>query len=106
MKIKLNIPERFILVNLLPDKGNFENLAIVDSLRVKLYPTQKEIKEYDVKQEGDRISWNDKGLKQTEVEFTEQEISFVKKRFTELSDKNELDFNQFLLFKRFNNDDE
>jgi len=101
MKIKLNIPERLILVNLLPDKGSFDNLSIVDALREKLYPTQEEVKEYEIKQEEERIFWNTDGLKQKDFEFTDQEAGFIKKRLTELSDKEELDYNQYLIYKRF-----
>lgn len=37
--MKLNIQERFAFVNLLPEKGNFITMSVIEALTKSLYPS-------------------------------------------------------------------
>lgn len=69
--MKLNIPERLTLVNSLPEKGSFATIKMIEELKQKLYPSEKETKEYQIKQNGNNISWNKKGMDRNDISITE-----------------------------------
>ena len=100
-KIVLNIPERFILIGLLPEKGNFETLKTVDALRELIYPSEEEVGKFEIKQNKETISWNQEALKFIEYEFTLIQLKMIQDNLSELSDKEELAYTQFLLYKKF-----
>jgi hypothetical protein len=71
--MKLNIPERLTLVNVLPEKGSFATLRMIEDLKTKLYPSEKETKEFGIKQEGNNISWSKKGVDQIEIDISDEQ---------------------------------
>ena len=97
--MKLNIPERFTLVNLLPEKGSFATMAIIESLTKALYPSETEIKKYEVKQDTNLISWNAKGAEKVEIKLTEQQIEFLIAQLEILNQKEEVTVNHYNLYK-------
>lgn len=98
--MKLNIQERLTLVNLIPEKGNFLTMSIVEELRLCLYPSEKEIKEFDLKQEGNILTWNEKGSKRIEIKLTDSQKGFIMDKLEELSKENNLNFAQYSVYKR------
>ena len=100
-KIALNIPERFVVISLLPEKGNFETLKTVDALRELIYPSEEEVKKFEIKQNAETISWNQEALKSIEYEFSDIQLKMIQGNLSGLSDKEELAYNQFLLYKKF-----
>lgn len=100
MVIKLNIQERFILTGILPEKGNFETMSLLEGLSKKLYPTEKELDKYEIKYESDKITWNSKAKEEKDIDFTDKEIELLNKRFSVLSEKEEVTLNQYLVYKK------
>ena len=101
MKVQLNIPERLILIGLLPEKGSFDTMKMIDSLRDSLYPSEEEVKEFEIVQTEETIKWNLKAVQPKEIEFTEKQVEFFKESFNEVSEKKELTLQQFAVSKKF-----
>ena len=99
--MKLNIQERLTLVNVIPEKGNFETQKLIEALKELLYPSEEETKTFEIKQLEKTISWNKEGSDGVEIKLTKGHTDLLKKRLTTLSDKEELDYPQYLIFKRF-----
>ena len=59
----LKLLDRFLLLKALPREGGYATLKIVQKLRLDLALTEKEFKEYEVKEDDGNITWNpDKDL--------------------------------------------
>jgi len=101
MKIKISVPERYLLIQVIPEKGNFKTMTTIESLTKVLYPSEEELKEFEIEVKEDRIVWGKKALDQIELEFTDAQIELIVAELDKRSEANELNFNQFLLYKRF-----
>jgi hypothetical protein len=98
--MKLNIQERLTLVNLVPEKGNFITMSIVDGLRLILYPSEAEVKKFDLKQDDRLLTWNEEGSKKTEVKISDSQIDFLMDQLEKKSIAADLDFLQYSVYKR------
>lgn len=99
--MKLNIQERLVLVNLLPEKGNFQTMSTIEGLRLVLYPSEAEVKKFEIKQEGNTLHWNAEGSKKIEIKLSEAQTALLTKELEARSEKDSLDFNQYSILKRF-----
>jgi len=99
MRIKLNVLERYVLISILPEIGNFETLTSIEKLKELLYPSEKEVKELGIKVDGSSIRWNDKGKEGKEFEISDYQKDLLMSFFKKLSDKNELTIQQFSVYK-------
>lgn len=101
--MKLNISERLILVNVVPEKGNFETMSTVESLAEILYPSEKEVKEFNIVQGEEKISWNEKGSELVEINLSESQLNFLIKQLETLSNQEHLNLQQYKLLKKLRN---
>jgi len=99
--MKLNISERLTLVNLVPEKGNFVTMSIVEGLRLILYPSEAEVKKFELKQQERLLTWNEEGTKKIDIKLTDLQKKFLMDRLEERSKDDSLDFSQYSIFKRF-----
>ena len=99
--MKLNIQHRLTLVNVLPQKGNFETMSILENLKILLYPSEAEVKKFAIKQSENRIEWNAKGTEEVEIPITSTQKEIIMKELQKLSEANELESNQYLVYKKF-----
>lgn len=104
--MKLNVQDRLILVNVVPEKGTFTTMTIVEELKAKFYPSEKEIKEFDIKHEGNSIMWNKKGAEDKEIPLTESQLNLILDQFEKLSKTESLDYNTYLVYKKLKNQTE
>jgi len=65
--MKLNLLERFLLMQLLPQKENFATLKIIHNLKMALSFSEEEVIQCEVKSENGMTYWNDKGLEEVEI---------------------------------------
>lgn len=100
MKANLTIADRFAILSVLPTEGNFATLKIVRKLREQLSLTEVEIKDYNVKQTGDQISWQ-KSEKMTEMEFGEFAEEMIADSLKRLNDANKLQEKHFNIYGQF-----
>lgn len=99
--MKLTIPERFLLTKLIPSKGSFETLAIIDSLVKMLYPTEEEVKKYEIVQEDKFLKWNVQAATEgIDINFTEGQSTVLFKSFDMFAKAEELTYDQYLLYVR------
>lgn len=76
--MKLNLPERFETLRLLPDKGNFATLKIVENMKLSLAPSEDEFKHFEIVQTGDQIVWNSiKGLEDVDISIGEKATDII-----------------------------
>lgn len=99
--MKLDIAERILILNLLPAKGNFVTLTILDNLRKELSFSEAEIKKAKIVTNSDAISWSKNLDKEVSMGETAQEI--VSKELKKLDETEELTSNLLGLYKRFVN---
>ena len=57
--MKLNIRDRFVLLNILPPEGDIATIKIVHTLRQDLAPTEQEFKDYKIVQKEGQVMWDD-----------------------------------------------
>lgn len=99
--MKLNIYERIVLVNVLPEKGSFETVKMIDALRNLLYPSEKEIKQFEIVQEDKSLKWNKKAMEEKELPFTVMEKAFIIKEFEKLSKSELLTVDHYKIYQKF-----
>lgn len=99
--MKLNIPERLILVNSIVDKGSFATLKMIEEVKGKLYLSEEETEKYEVKQIGDDITWNSKAIEPLEFKFSKGQKEFIIKSLKSLDEKEIATSAHFALYKKF-----
>jgi len=100
MKIKLNVHERFICMNLLPKEGNFSTLRIQREAIQKLGLSNSEFKKFSIKQENDKVSWNEEGNKETELDIPSKAIDLIKESLKKLDETKKLEQNHFSIYEK------
>ena len=103
MKVKLNIPERYWLIQAIPQRSNFKTMSILESLTKVLYPSEVEVEKYGIEVQEDKIVWNEDAIQPVELELTEKQIEILTDEFKIRSEKDDLNFNQYLLYKKLKN---
>ena len=76
--MKLGIPERVMLLGLLPAQGSIVTLRVVNELRAALSFSEKEISKSKIQQEGDKIQWDPKVDPQKEVTIGDAASTVIK----------------------------
>ena len=99
--MKLNLLERFTVLQILPQKGNFATLNIVRKLQEALAPSEEEFKKYEIKQDGDQTKWNKKGLEEVEIQLGEKAIEIVVSTLKELDKENTLTPQHLTIYEKF-----
>lgn len=99
--MKLNLIERFTIQKILPSEGNFLTLKILNSLRMSLALSEDEIKEFEIVQDGGKISWNEKGLEERELDIGEKATDLIVTALKELNEKKKLTNEHFSLYEKF-----
>lgn len=99
--MKLNVQERLTLVNLLPEKGNFATMKIIEGVRDLLYPSEEESKQFEIKQSGNNISWNAEGSKEIEIKLSKGQRDLLEDSLGKLDESEELTFAHYTVFKKF-----
>jgi len=97
--MKLNVNERLIIVGVVPEKGNFKTMTIVENVKKALHLTEEEVKEYELVQVGENLTWNKKGSEKKEVEISEFGEELIMEAFEALDKKAELTVHHFPVFK-------
>lgn len=102
--MKLNLFERFKLLEILPQQGNFVTLKIVRQLREDLSPSEGEYKEYEIKllDEGRKVKWNpEKAQKEKDIAMGDVAKEVIVTALKTLNDKNELKGEYFTVYEKF-----
>ena len=101
MKVKLNVMERLMAMGILPKEGNFVTLKTIRDTTDKLGLTEAELKDFEVKQDGDKVNWNPKGNEEIEFELGERAVDLFSGALKKLSEDNKLTQQHFSLYEKF-----
>jgi hypothetical protein len=105
--MKLNIQERLTLIGVVPQKGNFETMSTIENLKLLLYPSEEEVKKYNIKQSEDRIEWSaEASTEPVEIPMTSVQRDLILKELNRISQEENLLYPQYSIFKRFKTEDE
>lgn len=99
--MKLNVFERLMLLSILPQEGNFVTLKVLRELKSNLGLSEKELKEFEVKQENDQVIWNTKGNEELEIEIGEKATDIVIEALKQLDKDKKLTEQYFSLYEKF-----
>ena len=100
--MKLNIMERLMVAQLLPEKGSFVNLGLIRKAKENVSFNEQEHKDFQIKATEDgRITWVDPGNSDKDIEFGDTVTEIVKKALKEMDSKEELEEKYFSLFEKF-----
>ena len=99
--MKLNLMERLVVLQILPQEGNFATLKIVRKLQETLSPSEEEFKEFEIKQDGDQVRWNPKGLEEREIELGDKAKEIVAEALKKLDKDNKLTPQLMLVYEKF-----
>jgi len=101
MEKKLNIGERLIILQILPKEGNFATLKLIRDLVNKIGISADEHTDFELKQEGDKLSWNAKGSEEKSIDFKIKEIELISNALEKLDKEKKLEFSHFSVFEKF-----
>ncbi len=100
--MKLNLNERFAVLRIIPQEGNFATLKIVNDLKLVLAPSEAEHKEFEIIQEGEMLKWNGKGKEEREIKIGEKATDLITEALKKLDEDAKLTQNQFTIYEKFN----
>ena len=103
MKIKLDVMERLVLGNILPESGNRLSLRVVMDLRRKIEFDAKEQEELEMTVDGTSIGWkkdkeNPDGY---EYEMELKELEMIRGSLKKLDDNEKLEPKHLTLWDKF-----
>lgn len=101
--MKLNCYERIMALQLLSSykEGNFATFKSLGELKSKLFLTEQETVDFELKLDNDMYSWGEKGKEPVEIEMTDMQREFIQKELTKLNDENKLIEAYFSLYVKF-----
>jgi fructosamine-3-kinase len=100
-KMKLNLSERLTILGILPKEGSFVTLQIIRDLQKNLSPTEEEFKEFEIKQDAQKIGWNAKGAIEKEIKLGEKAQDIVVEVLKELDKNKKLSLQHVSLWEKF-----
>lgn len=100
--MKLNVLERLTLLGVLQAHvGNFLTLGIVNDAISILAMTDKEFKEFGIKQVGGQITWNPKGSQEKKIEIGEKATEIIVEDLKKMDQMKKMEQKHFSLYKKF-----
>jgi len=114
--MKLNLMERFTVLQILPTEGNFATLNIVRKLQEALAPTEDEYTEFGIKGPGeefieedgtvtiipeDKTRWNTVGAEEREIEVGEKASDIVVEALNKLDKEKKLTPQHLTVYEKF-----
>lgn len=97
----LGIIDRINLLSILPERGDIVTLKLVKDLTEKIGFSEEEIRDANLRQEGDKVLWETAKSTIKDVELSAKGVVFLYEKLKELSDKGNLDIKMVELFDKF-----
>ena len=100
--------ERLTILNILPKEGNFTTLKILGKLKESLAVSEEEYKDFEIRPETDdkgeqtgRVTWNEKGIAEKEIEIGEKATDIVVDALKELDKNKKLTNEHYTIYEKF-----
>ena len=106
--MRLSMRDRFVLLNILPPEGDISTIKIVHRLKMELAPTEKELKDYNIRQEAGQVMWDDaqeKKIGEQEKKIGAKAYSIIEEAFGKLNKDKKLTEGHLETFLKFSADD-
>jgi hypothetical protein len=101
--MKLNVLERLLLLQILPAEGDFVTLKIIKGLKESIALSEADFKEFDIKQEGEQVLWNQEGSKEKEIKIGEKATDVIVEALQKLDSEKKLLETHVSLYEKFIN---
>lgn len=99
--MEFNILERLILQGLLPQESSYVTFRIIKELRTELSFSEKELKDFEIKQEGERVTWNEAKQKPKVIQIGDKAQSIIIDALKKLNEEGKINDNNISLYERF-----
>lgn len=99
--MQLSLSDRIILPTFFPAQGSYAEGIIKRDILKKITLTQDELTKYEVKTEGQSVTWKNPEAKFT-YEFTDLEVKFIKDLLNQLDKHKELPNSLIECYEAFN----
>ena len=99
--MELSVMERLVLLNLLPQEGNFTTIKLLRKLQEELSFDEKEHKTLEFKQDGDQVKWNEDANVVKEVRVEGKMLALIVDALTKLDEESKLKNEHFTLYEKF-----
>lgn len=99
--MELSTWERIRLLAILPEKGNFVTLKIVQNLRMRLSFNEEEAIRLQFKDDGEKMMWNPDGDVPREFHFGPKTTELIVTELKKLDRGKDLDIQLLQLFEKF-----
>lgn len=102
--MKITLVDRILIPDVLKKEGNYSQMIINKDIVSKCQLSQSELEEFEVKQFGTQLSWNEKGVNANfEIEFTELEKNEIREGLKKINEENKLNINLIHIYELFVN---
>lgn len=100
--MKLTVGERFAILGVLPESGDFLTLKVMRRLRESLSFEEEEMKHYGFEEKDDRLYWDeDKAGETKDFEFTEKQTELIVTALKKLDSQKKLTEEHFSVYEKF-----
>lgn len=97
----LSVVDRISLLNILPEQGDFATLKIVRKLRESLSFSEGELRELDLKQDGQQIRWKTDADPMKDVQIGEKATDLIIDSLKKLNEQRKLTNQHYELYEKF-----
>ena len=99
--MELSVAERLGILSILPVRGDYITLKVLDQLRMNLAFSEEELKEYGIieDKENQRVDWSSAAV--VDIPMGEVASDLVVKAFVDLDKRKELPVNLLELYEKF-----
>ena len=99
--MELNVWERFKLLQVLPERGDYITLKVLRRLREDLSFSEEEMETYQFKQDGERVMWNPEVPQGKEFAFGPKATEIIVEALQGVEKREMLDNALLVLFEKF-----
>ena len=100
--MELNLSERFEVLRLLPEQGNFATLKIISETRSSLAPSEDDHKKFNIRQQGDQILWDSaKGAEEVEIPIGDVAVNIIADSLKKMDEAEILGVQHISLYEKF-----
>lgn len=99
--MQLTVKERIMVLNILPAEGNFVTLKIIGDLKSALSFTEEELKSFEIKEDGGRVTWNQTAKQEAEISVGPKATSVIAEALEKMDRENKLTVDHLSIYEKF-----
>ena len=99
--MKLTLPERLVLTNILPEQSDFITLSRIQDAKNLLIPTELEVKEFEIVMEEGIMRWSANVDTEVDIKIGEVATDSIFLALKKLNDDKQLEAKHLSLYEKF-----